>query len=207
MNGEALVAFVIFLFPLAYSPGPGNTFFATLGASGGFRAAVPALVGYHVATFIVTLLIGLGVGLTLLAEPHVAKILNVAGALYVLWLGIKFAQAAFASTQSELNTTTDGHASFIDGAIILILNPKAYLIIGLIFTQFMGNYEDKVGHVFSIATIFTVNNLIAFAVWTLAGAAIARLFSGGTSGRGVNIFFSICLIGVALWMFLPVFHT
>ena len=56
------MALLAFLFPLAYSPGPGNAFFAGIGASKGLRAAIPALTGYHVATFVVTAVIGLGMG-------------------------------------------------------------------------------------------------------------------------------------------------
>ena len=51
---------LIFLFPLAYSPGPGNLFFAANGARFGFWATVPANIGYHIATWFVTLAVGGG---------------------------------------------------------------------------------------------------------------------------------------------------
>ena len=38
---EITIALIIFLFPLAYSPGPGNMFFATNGARFGFATTVP----------------------------------------------------------------------------------------------------------------------------------------------------------------------
>ena len=94
MTVATFAALVAFLFPLAYSPGPGNTFFAAIGASKGLRAAVPALAGYHVATFVVTAAIGLGLGLTVLTEPLLAGVLSAAGSLYVLWLGFQFFRAA-----------------------------------------------------------------------------------------------------------------
>ena len=48
------------LLPLAYSPGPGNMFFAANGARFGFAATVPSNIGYHIATWLVTVAIGLG---------------------------------------------------------------------------------------------------------------------------------------------------
>ena len=51
---EPVLALLIFLFPLAYSPGPGNTLFAANGAVFGFRATLPASAGYHLATWAVT---------------------------------------------------------------------------------------------------------------------------------------------------------
>lgn len=49
------------LLPLAWSPWPGNIFFATLGAQDGLRAGWPALLGYPLVTWGVTP--GLGSGL------------------------------------------------------------------------------------------------------------------------------------------------
>lgn len=57
---QTTLALLIFLFPLAYSPGPGNMFFAAVGARFGFRASLPAHLGYHLATWIVTAAIGFG---------------------------------------------------------------------------------------------------------------------------------------------------
>ena len=61
---ETILALVVFLFPLAYSPGPGNMFFAAIGARFGTRASFEASAGYHVATWIVTFAVGYG-----FAEP------------------------------------------------------------------------------------------------------------------------------------------
>ncbi|MCB5199299.1 hypothetical protein LGQ03_08600 [Loktanella sp. TSTF-M6] len=57
---QLTIALILFLAPLAYSPGPGNMFFAANGARFGFRATVPANLGYHAATLVVTIGIGLG---------------------------------------------------------------------------------------------------------------------------------------------------
>lgn len=200
---ETLVALVVFLFPLAYSPGPGNGFFAAVGASGGFRAAVPALVGYHVATLVVTALIGVGVGLALLANPMVAGVLRVAGAAYVLWLAIVFLRAS-RSTGDAGNGGIGRvvRARFVDGAALLVLNPKAYMIIGLLFTQFLTPGDDGFGRVLALSVAFTVNNLVAFVVWTLAGVALARLVASAGGAQIVNGLFASCLIGVAIWMLL-----
>ncbi|MGJ3558702.1 LysE family translocator [Streptomyces sp. INA 01156] len=103
MSADTLIALLIFLFPLAYSPGPGNAFFAAIGASKGLRAAVPALAGYHVATFGVTAVIGIGMGVTILEHPLFAKVLSAVGSLYVLWLAVTFVRAA----QAKGGSTTD----------------------------------------------------------------------------------------------------
>lgn len=62
MNFFEILTLLIFLFPLAFSPGPGNMFFAASGARFGFKKTLAANIGYHLATIIITLLIGFGFG-------------------------------------------------------------------------------------------------------------------------------------------------
>jgi len=80
------LALLIFLFPLAYSPGPGNMFFAANGARFGFWATVPANIGYHVATWLMTVAVGAGFLAVFKDYPLVFFGIRIAGALYVLWL-------------------------------------------------------------------------------------------------------------------------
>ncbi len=196
---QTTIGLVIFLFPLAYSPGPGNSLFASLGAASGFHAAIPALLGYHVATFIVTSAIGLSAGFLVLANPHVAVVLRMLGSGYVIWLGGRSIWAALQSNADGAMLRDPAHANFCDGAILLLLNPKAYLIIGLMFTQFLRPGAGWID-VVAITAIFTINNFLAFAVWTLLGAAIAKLLQTTSSRTATDIFFAICLIGVGVWM-------
>ena len=202
MSFNVLVALIVFLFPLAYSPGPGNSFFAAVGARSGLKGAIPALLGYHVATVIVTFMIGMGVGLAVLTQPAVAVVMRFGGVLYVLWIAFTFLQAAFATPAAGAAAATLNHktASFLDGVVLLIMNPKAYMIIGLLFTQFLTAAHHSTLYIAMIAGIFTLNNAIAFVVWTAIGAAIGTLFTTPGSQRWVNIVFAACLIGVAGWM-------
>jgi threonine/homoserine/homoserine lactone efflux protein len=201
---HVMTALVIFLLPLAYSPGPGNAFFASIGASHGLRAAIPALLGYHAATFVVTAMIGMGAGLLFLSEPRASRILAILGAAYVFWLGYLFLKASKGTQAGSRGSGALLRIGFVDGALILLFNPKAYYIIGLLFTQFLVPPNVGLAAVLSITAIFTLNNLVAFLVWTLAGAAIARLFTSDAANRRINIFFALCLIGVGVWMLIPV---
>ena len=50
MDEYRVLALLAFLFPLAYSPGPGNMFFAAIGARFGLRSTLAATAGYHITT-------------------------------------------------------------------------------------------------------------------------------------------------------------
>ncbi|WP_343239768.1 LysE family translocator [Streptomyces sp. SID9913] len=208
MSADTLVALLIFLFPLAYSPGPGNAFFAAIGASKGLNAAVPALAGYHIATLGVTAVIGIGMGATILEHRLFANVLSAVGSLYVLWLAVTFVRAARATEGSTADAPSAGgqRIGFWAGAIVLLLNPKAYYIIAVLFAQFLRPpANDDIATVLVITIVFTLNNLVAFIVWALGGRALTALFRSERSKRWMDCLFAATLIGVAVWMAVPLF--
>jgi threonine/homoserine/homoserine lactone efflux protein len=190
------LALLLFLFPLAYSPGPGNMVFAANGARFGLRATLPATLGYHAATWIVTAGIGIGVFGLVSGAPGVMRAMQIVGAAYVLWLALSIARAGALSDAASARPM-----GVWGGVVLLVFNPKAYLIIALMFTQFLpAAAEDRAAAVIWIATIFTLNNLVAFTAWTLAGDSMARLFRRDRSARQLNLGFGAVLSGVAVWM-------
>jgi threonine/homoserine/homoserine lactone efflux protein len=205
MSPSLLVTLLLFLFPLAFSPGPGNAFFAGIGASRGLRAAVPALTGYHLATFLTTALIGL-LGATLLGVPAVATTLSAAGSLYVLWLAVNTLRSTRARRGADVNEPVAGvgEVGFLAGVLVLLLNPKAYYIIAVMFAQFLKPTTDSWLMVLSVTTIFTLNNLVAFISWTVGGRALTLLFRTERSRRRIDYSFAFILVGVAIWMGSPV---
>ncbi len=195
---QMAITLILFLFPLAYSPGPGNIFFAANGARFGFRATIPANTGYHIATWVVTAAIGFGFITALERFPQAFAVLKIAGSLYVLWLAWKL----FRSGVMDGDETAKP-ATFLDGGLLLVLNPKAYVIIALMFTQFLQpSDEGRVAAVVLITTVFTFNNLLAFCVWTLIGDRIAGCFRTAESADRLNMAFGALLACVAVWMLL-----
>ena len=95
----------------------------------------------------------------------------------------------------------------LGGALLLLLNPKAYMIIALMFSQFLptapqGGGLSGAGAVLWITTFFTLNNLMAFTLWTVAGARLAAAFRIDRQARRINTGFGIALALVALWLLL-----
>ena len=194
---EITIALIIFLFPLAYSPGPGNMFFAANGARFGFAATVPSNIGYHIATWLVTVVIGLGMITALNDYPNAFLALKISGAAYVLWLAWKLIRAGRYDGQREAKPAT-----FWDGVILLLLNPKAYIIMALMFSQFLSTDGGlQIVNVLAISTIFTLNNLVAFSIWATVGDKIADKFRTDEGARRLNLMFGTVLAAVAVWMF------
>lgn len=184
---------IVFLLPLAWSPGPGNLFFAALGAQAGLRASLRASAGYHLATWIVTAMIGLGLAVV---SAQAWQALGLVGAGYVFWLATRFWRAGQPGTGAA-GPYRSGR--FRDGALILLLNPKAYAIVLAMFTQFLPSGAD-IRQVIWITTIFTLNNLVAFTVWTWASAAVLAQWHHPHRAIYLNRASAVLLALTATWM-------
>ena len=69
------------------------------------------------------------------------------------------------------------------------------------FAQFLqGQPDNQLLLILWITTIFTINNLVAFTVWTLAGDRIGVLFRSATNAQIVNSVLGGMLALVATWM-------
>ncbi|WP_419903057.1 LysE family translocator [Kiloniella sp.] len=194
------IPLILFLFPLAYSLGPGNMFFAANGARFGFRSTLKANFGYHLATFVVTYLLGIGFGFGTSHAPTLMLALRYLGVLYVAYLAFGMMRAGLANDESQAK-----HASFIDGIVLLVLNPKAYIIIALMFSQFQPNSTGPqffIG-IGWISIIFTLNNMIAFCFWAAIGDKIAIHFRSKKKAQILNIALGSMLLLVAVWMAVP----
>jgi threonine/homoserine/homoserine lactone efflux protein len=189
---------VLFLLPLAYSPGPGNLFFAAIGGRFGLRASLPATTGYHLATYAVTASVGLGFSGLARLGPALFDLLRTGGAVYVLWLAWGFLRAGHLPEAPAPRPATAR-----DGVVLLVLNPKAHVIIALMFTQFLpASGAGDPALVLWITLVFTLNNLLAFTLWTIAGDLLMRRFRAASGGRAMNAALGAMLAGVALWMLL-----
>ena len=194
---QTTIALILFLAPLAYSPGPGNMVFAAMGARLGLRATMRANLGYHAATWIVTLAIGLGFSALIAMAPTAFSALRLAGVGYVAWLAWTFLQAGLSGHGRDAVGI-----GAIGGALLLVFNPKAYVIIALMFSQFLAAFPMRgVSTVIWIATVFTLNNFIAFLLWTVVGDQILARFRSPAHARWLNGVFAVILGAVAVWMF------
>ena len=193
------IPLILFLIPLAFSPGPGNLFFAALAARFGAKATLPALFGYHVATIIVTFVVGLGFEIGTGSNMALTRALAAIGSIYVLYLAWKLV-----TSKVDVNASVDRAASFMDGFFLLVFNPKAYVIIALLFTQFPPTQHmasnPLLGNVI-ISAAFTLHNLFAFVVWILASDKVGSGFRTPDNFKRMNIIFGGLLAAVAIWLF------
>ena len=115
------------------SPGPDFAVVTRLAIVSGRRAGLWAAAGVASAIGVYVLLCALGMSLVLAALPGLSRLLAVAGALYLAWLGVQCLRSR--GTLPEAASATHGGRAYLTGLLTNLLNPKAMLYFGSILSQ------------------------------------------------------------------------
>jgi len=106
----------------------------------GSRAGWLCALAFHLASYVHILLAAFGVTLLLRTVPQVLFILKLAGALYLIWMGVRLLRGmpnvpSDPADRSETRNRNAGQA-FKDSLIVEVLNPKSALFYFAFLPQF-----------------------------------------------------------------------
>lgn len=189
-----LIAALIFIIPMCFTPGPNNVLCAAHGSQYGVRNSLSLISGMAVGWSILGL--GIAAGATFIEENKIIfQILTYIGAVYMVYLGYKIAT----STKVD-DSDTDERLGFWTGLTLQMVNGKAwfhFLVLMTTFGTVLGEgYEAKVGLVLlNLSFGFT-----AVLSWTAFGTGLRKIFSGNESGIKLNQTMGFLLVLVAVWI-------
>jgi leucine efflux protein len=133
------VGFCLASVAVVLAPGPGSVFVAKTAATARARAGLMAMLGIMAGDACLIFLSLLGVSALFLARPSLFHVIRLAGAGYLIFLGI---QSIFARPKKESHTP-GGHAlPFRRAVAITLLNPKAVFFFMTFFPVFIKSAED-----------------------------------------------------------------
>lgn len=115
------------------SPGPDFAVVTRLSIVSGRKTGLWCAAGIAAAIGIYILVCAFGLSLLLAALPGFSRLLSIAGALYLAWLGIQCLRSR--GELAEARSQTRGARAFITGLLTNLLNPKAMLYFGSILSQ------------------------------------------------------------------------
>lgn len=184
---------------MAITPGPANVFSVANGVQRGKAGALLGVVGMNAATLVWFGAAALGLGALVIAFPQVFRLISVAGALYVAWLGLQALRGAF-KTAADPDTpmVKMGRSALIDGFMVQIANPKAVLFFTAVLPPFLDVNRPAAPQLalFALATIGM--DVLSMSAYGLGGAALARRMSEPRFRRGFALFTGGLLIAAAV---------
>src|SRR3954464_13157120 len=140
MNGTNFTLFLLAALIVAAVPGPGIFYVAARTLSGGKRAGFPSTFGAAVGGLGDVVGGAVGVSAIILASAELFAALKFAGALYLVWLGLKtFREARDLLPQQAVSAGTQ--RVFREGVLVEALNPKT----AAFFLAFIPQFVDPAG--------------------------------------------------------------
>src|SRR5262249_16997580 len=119
-----LLAFLLFAFVAAVTPGPSNVMLVAAGGQAGIVRGLPCLLGVTSGMAVMMFLVPLGLGSLVLGHPIALTILHWGGAAFLLWLSWKIATS---SSRLELTAQRDP-VGYLGAAAFQWINPKSWLV-------------------------------------------------------------------------------
>jgi threonine/homoserine/homoserine lactone efflux protein len=170
MGGATFSLFLLAALIIAAIPGPGIFYVAARTLSGGRQAGIASTFGTALGGLVHVVAGGLGVSAIILASAQFFTALKFAGALYLVWLGIKTFREAGDLTPESINPI-EAKKAFRDGVLVEALNPKTAAFFLAFIPQFL---EPAAGHV---ALQFMSLGLISVALNTFADVIVVAMAS------------------------------
>ena len=187
---------------MAVTPGPANLFSIATGMERGKAAVLIAVAGMNVATLVWFGAAALGLGALVTAFPQVFRLIAIAGALYVAWLGVTSIRSAF--TPAPVDVSTEGRThlrrpAFVDGFLVQIANPKAVLFFTAVLPPFLDVDRPAAPQLALFAIAVISMDVLTMSAYGLGGAVLARRMSEPRFRRGFGVFVgSLLLIAAVL---------
>ncbi|MEM5583174.1 LysE family translocator [Roseibium sp. AS2] len=197
MDAATLFAFAVFVVIMTGTPGPGNLTFLAIGASAGYRTALPVILASQLGSLPLKLCVAYGLGHVLSAGGPVVtgfKILSMAYMTYLAWRIVSL---------SVKPKGTVALPSFREGLLIHPLSPKTWAMNLVAFSTFLaGNGLGIHENALILIAGFTLGGLVFHSLWALAGVSILALVGDGPLMRAITVAMAAAMLGATAWSLL-----
>lgn len=134
---ETLLAFATVTLVVAYFPGPALLYTAAQTIAHGRKAGFMAMLGIHLGCYVHVVAAAFGLSAVFKHVPELYLAVKLAGALYLVWLGIGMIRARLAIGDASVAPPKTVRRALIDSFIVEVLNPKVALFFIALLPQFV----------------------------------------------------------------------
>jgi threonine/homoserine/homoserine lactone efflux protein len=194
--GFGLVALVLIAIP-----GPSVVFTVGRAITYGRAVALTTVLGNSLGLLVVLVLVAFGLGDLVATSDSAFEALKLAGAAYLVWLGIQAVRHRQAVEVGELEgPALRGVRALRQGFVVGFTNPKAYVIFGAVLPEFVdrGRGDGSLQMLLLGLVAFGIG-LCSDSVWALLASRLRRWFNGSPSrGRTLGTVGGVSMIGLGV---------
>jgi threonine/homoserine/homoserine lactone efflux protein len=158
---------------ITMAPGPDNLQVLARGISQGRAAGLVAALGFAAGISFHTTLAALGVAALLKSSPVAFEVVKLAGAAYLVWIGIKAIRSKGLSGAHE-RPSQPLSTVFRQSVIGNLLNPKVTLFFIVFLPQFVNPHgsQSVMLQMFELGGVFMLQTVVVFSVFGIAAGMI-----------------------------------
>ncbi|EFH10243.1 LysE family translocator [Pseudoroseomonas cervicalis] len=178
---ETLPALLGFAIAASVTPGPNTLMIAAIAAQGGWRRALPAMLGVTLGFTLMLVLGALGLAAPLAALPWLQQGLRWLGAAWLLWLAWRIGTAP----PPDPGAAPRRLPGFWAAAALQWVNPKAWLVALAALASFARPGAPLQGGL-AVVLVFALISMPCLAVWAALGAGAGRRLATPRAWRLAN---------------------
>ena len=190
---EPLLGLIVFVVLMVATPGPANLLVMIGGARRGLRGCIGFILGLASGKILLNLAFGVGLAVFLTDQPELLAVIKYAGAGYMAWLTL---QSWNAATGID---TEKGHFQFRHGVLVHPLNPKAWVMVVLAWTQFTPDLGPVQVQLLIVPLCFAACQLLFHSLWCWLGEKMAKALPNSLLMTRSLV---LLTLGVVIWALL-----
>ena len=183
----SLWVFIIFM---VGTPGPANLLIMSIGSKYGMGTAMQFNIGLVSGKIFLNIAMAVGVGVFLTNQPVLLDVLKYLSGAIMIYISLYTLRGQARGSEESRNI------SWRAGLIVHPLNPKAWAMTILAWTEFGPNLGSLSHQILIICSSFASAQLILHSLWALAGVLLSRAL-----GKNVwlNRIFVLLTCSVVIW--------
>jgi threonine/homoserine/homoserine lactone efflux protein len=164
-------------------------------ATGPRKTAVATALGHATGNYVAAAFVAVGLGSLLQRSAQVFLAVKLAGALYLVWIGvqaIRHRNELASAFEDSTPAPKQGWLAFRDGVVVGLTNPKSYILFGAVLPQFVNRAAGHVPVQMLLLAILPCGiGAITDCIWGVAASGVRTWFAnsprrfalvGGTGG-------------------------
>ena len=172
---QQLLLFMAAALALNITPGPDMLYVIARSSSEGRGAGIASALGIGAGTLVHIAALALGLSALLAAVPLAYDVIRWAGALYLVWLGVRAIRDAGEMSERVALEPASRRAIFRQGMVTNVLNPK----VALFFLAFLPQFVDPargnpVLQIVALGLLFDLSGTLVNLAVALAASRVAQ---------------------------------
>jgi threonine/homoserine/homoserine lactone efflux protein len=196
-RGSLLLAFLATAAVIVAIPGPSLLFTIGRALTVGRRAALLTVIGNALGLLVQSLLVAVGLGAVLAASAAAYTVVKLAGAAYLVYLGVQAIRhrgelagallaarsgggepvAAQGSDRGSSDRGSSDRSSLLQGLTVGLTNPKTLVFLSSLLPQFVDPASAPQPQILALGAVFAAMALAGDSVWALAAGRARDWFA------------------------------